>query len=375
MVGAGIYVLVGVSVGVAGLWAPLSFVIAALVALPTALTYSDLAARIPVAAGDSAYVSAGLHQNWLAILIGFVNILSGTVGAAAVLRGGVGYLVSVVPMSFDLAVIGLGVVLTVIALLNVAGSLGFVAALTLVEVVGLLLVIGAGFSAPPVADWHLPLAAPHWSGVIAASVFAFFAFLGFDDLVNLAEEARAPERNMPLSILISLAITTLLYVLVTLAAERAVPRDVLAHSMRPLAQVWENATGHPATVLALIAVASALNGVLAQIVMAARVLFGLGTYSRWLTPFHSTSQRFHTPVAGTLLVGTAVVLAALSLPVATLAEVTSEILLGVFAIVNLSLIRLKRQAPEAPFRVPVWVPWLGLISCCLGLAAALWSMS
>lgn len=368
MVGAGIYVLVGIAAGEAGIWAPLSFVFAGLVAVPSALAFSELSARIPEAAGDSAYVEIGLGQHWLAMIVGWINITAGTVASAAVLRGGVGYLTAILPVDFVVAVIALGVLLTTIAIVGVLESLAFAAVLTVIEVIGLVMVIGAGFASAPVADWTHPPAIG-WSGVLGASIFAFFAFIGFDDLVNMAEEAKAPERNMPRAILLSLAITAALYALVSMAAVRAVPVAELGASERPLALVWEAGTGRSAVFLSAIAVAAALNGVLAQIVMAARVLFGLGRRSPPLAGFHHADPVFGTPVLASVLVGFIVIAAALTLPVALLAEYTTLALLVVFAIVNAALIGLKRQGGTTPFDVPVWVPWLGILGCIAMFAA------
>jgi basic amino acid/polyamine antiporter, APA family len=303
------------------------------------------------------------------VAVGVVNVVAGTVAAAAVLRGGVGYLTAILEIPLPWGVLGLGAAMTLIALLGVLESLTFAAILTVIEVAGLLLVIGAGFAAAPVADWTAP-PAPAWPGVAAATILAFFAFIGFDDMVNMAEETRDPSRTMPRAILTALAITTLLYMLVTLAAVRAVPREVLGSSDRPLALVWEAGTGRSAAFLSAIAVAAALNGVLAQIVMAARVLFGLGKRSPALALFRHTHPRFGTPVPGTLLIGAAVTLSALTLPVAVLAEVTTQALLIVFVIVNAALIGLKRQAPAAPFTLPMAVPVIGILTCLATLAAS-----
>ena len=369
MVGAGIYVLTGVAAGVAGVWAPLSFLLAGLVAVPSALAFAELSARIPEAAGDSSYIEVGLRQHWLAVLVGWINIIAGTVAAAAVLRGGVGYLTAIVDVPFVWGVVGFGAAMTVIALIGVLESLAFAAILTLVEVVGLLMVTGAGFAAAPVAEWSAP-PPPEWSGVAAATVFGFFAFIGFDDMVNVVEETKNPERAMPRAILWALAITALLYALVSMAAVRAVPREVLGVSERPLSLVWETGTGTSALFLSAIAVAAAMNGVLAQIVMAARVLFGLGKRSPGLSVFRHAHKRFGTPVLGTVLVGAATTASALTLPVAVLAEITTQALLIVFAIVNAALVGVKRRDPEGPFVVPVYVPWLGMAACIAAFAAS-----
>ena len=360
MVGAGIYVLVGHAAGAAGVWAPLAFLVAGLVAIPSALSYAALSAAIPEAAGDSAYVERGLGLHWLAMLVGFINIAAGVVGGAAVLRGGVGYLTALLPVDPGLAIGLLGAGLTALAILGAVESLTFAALLTLVEVLGLGLVVWAGFSAEPVAAWSAP-PPPAPSGILAASIFAFFAFLGFDDLVNMAEEAREPSRTMPRAILLALAITAVLYALVALAAVRAVPAADLAASERPLALVWSAGTGGgSAGFLSAIAVAAALNGVLAQIVMSARVLFGLGRRAPSLALMHRAHPRFGTPVAATALAGAATISAAMALPVAILAEYTTLALLVVFIIVNAALIGLNRRPGARPFRVPSFVPWLGI---------------
>ena len=166
---------------------------------------------------------------------------------------------------------------------------------------------------------------------------------------------------MPRAILYALAITAVLYALVSLAAVRAVPRDVLGASERPLALVWEAGMGTSAIFLSAIAVAAALNGVLAQIVMASRVLFGLGRRAPEFRVFYAAHARFGTPVLASVLVGAFVIGSALTLPVATLAELTTLALLIVFAIVNAALIGVKRRQPEAAFSVSIFWPWLGIV--------------
>ena len=346
--------------------------------------FTDDTARRDGRLGDGLSLAASLV--WLlqaaviaTVLAGLLTgerMLSPLLAAAlyfglAVLRGGVGYLTAIVDVPFDWALVGLAIALTLIALVGVLESLAFAAVLTVIEVCGLLLVIWAGFGADPVPDWSLPLPDIEWNGLAIATLFAFFAFIGFDDMVNMAEETRAPERTMPRAILLALGITAVLYALVSLAAVRAVPREALAGSERPLALVWEAGTGTSPVFLSAIAVAAALNGVLAQIVMAARVLYGLAKRSPALLAFRRTSRRFGTPVLGTLVVAAAMIASAFTLPVATLAELTTLALLVVFTVVNAALIGVKRKRPEAPFRVPVWVPWLGAAASAATLAASL----
>jgi amino acid transporter len=370
IVGAGIYVLVGAVAAEAGVWAPLAFVLAGAIAAPTALSYAEFSTRLPEAAGEAAFVANGLQAPWLGTLVGLVIVLAGAVSAAAVLRGGVGYLGAVTGWPAGPSVIVIGALLAAVAVVGVLESLALAALFTVVEVLGLLLVVYAGFTTVPVPDFQIPQEIV-WSGVSAGAVLAFFAFIGFEDIVNMAEEVREPERTLPRAILLSLVIASLLYALVSWAAVRTVPIDRLGASEQPLALVWQMSQGGNAAFLSLIAVVAALNGVLAQIVMASRVLFGLGRRSPWLAGFHHAHPRFGTPVRATLLVGVVVIVGALALPVADLARFTSVLLLAVFVLVNGALIAIKRRAPEAAFRVPMAVPVFGLVVALAALVASL----
>ena len=360
MVGAGIYVLTGAVAGTAGIWAPVAFLLAGLVAAPTALSYAEFSTRLPEAAGEAAYIAEGLKSGGLAVLVGLAIVLVGTLSAGAVLRGGVGYLINAVDIPVWLAILGLGLVLTGVAVMGVLESLALAAVFTAIELGGLALVIWAGMSAEASADW-VQAAPPHWAGIGLGAGLAFFAFIGFEDIVNMAEEVRAPERTLPRAILGALVLTSVIYAAVVFAATRAVPVSELSASTSPLVLVWQAARGGDADFLSAIAVFAALNGVLAQIVMAARVLYGLGARTPMLRVFNHAHPRFGTPVLGTILVGGAVIALALGGQVLTLAGITSSVLLAIFVLVNGALILLKRRAPTAPFRVPMFVPVAGVI--------------
>ncbi|CUH86440.1 putative amino acid permease YhdG [Phaeobacter sp. CECT 5382] len=368
MVGAGIYVLVGAVVAEAGTLAPFSFLLAGLIAAPTALSYAEFSSRLPEAAGEAAFVGQGLSSPRLAIFVGLSVVLAGTISAGAVLRGGAGYFAAATGISPDIAILAMGIALTAVAVLGVLESFALVAVFTAIEIAGLALVIWAGFGAEVTQDWSTAapaitaLAHPAvLTGVSFGAVLAFFAFIGFEDIVNMAEEVRHPTRVMPRAIMLSLAITSVVYALVCWAAVRAVPLQDLAQSQSPLALVWQVTQGGNAHFLSSIAVFAALNGVLAQIVMASRVLFGLGRRTATLHVFRQTHHRFGTPVRATVLIGGAVVAAAYLVPLSQLAEMTSTTLLAVFILVNLALILQKRRAPEASFRVPMLVPVVGLL--------------
>ena len=373
MVGAGIYVLIGAVAAEAGVWAPLSFLLAGLIAAPTALSYAEFSTRLPEAAGEALYVEKGLQLPYLGLLVGLAIVMAGTVSAAAVLRGGAGYLISVTDLPSTATILTMGVLLIAVAIFGVLESLLLAALFTAVEVLGLAMVVFAGFTATPSVDFAMP-AEIVWSGVAGAAVLAFFAFIGFEDIVNMAEETSEPERNLPRAILWSLVITSLLYALVAFAAVRAVPLADLGQSEQPLALVWSTTIGGTAAFLSIIAVAAALNGVLAQIVMASRVLYGLGKRHDTLRIFHHAHRRFGTPAFATCLIGAGVLLGAVFLNVADLAEATSALLLSVFVLVNGALIAMKRQTPDAAFRVPMAVPVFGMLAALAGLSVTFGGM-
>lgn len=360
MVGAGVYVLIGAVAGEAGAWAPWAFVLAGLIAAPTALSYAELSGRIPEAAGEAAYLREATGGMTAAVAVGLALVATGVISGAVVLQGGVGYLRALVDLPAPWLIVGIGVFLTATAVLGVVESLALAAAFTVTEVIGLMIVIGAGASAAPVVQPEVTgMAVP--LGVAAGGILAFFAFLGFEDMVNMVEETKNPARTMPMAILLALILTTVLYVAVCWAAVRAVPVSALAESRQPLALVFETATGRSAGFLAAIAVAAALNGILAQIVMASRVLFGLGRNWRPARVFNHAHPRFGTPALATVLAGTAMIALALSAPLVKMAETSSMLLLAVFFAVNAALAVLKRRGPAAGgFVAPGWVPYLGM---------------
>ncbi len=369
MVGAGIYVLVGAVAGNAGVYAPLAFLLAGAIAAPTAFSYAELSIRVPESAGEAAFIHRAFGSPAFSLGVGLAITGVGVTSAAAVLQGGVGYLQTFTSAGSGPLVIAIGLLIVTVALWGVVESLAIAAVFTVIEVAGLLLVVGVGMTGTPSREWtEIGSTDIVWSGLGLATVLAFFAFIGFEDMVNMVEEVKRPGRTMPIAIITSLIVTCLLYGAVSVATVRTVPIDLLADSDRPLALVYETATGGNPQFLSAIAVVAALNGVLAQVVMASRVLFGLGRRNRVLEVLHRTSPRFGTPMLATGLVGVAVIIGALTLNLEVLAEVTSTFLLVVFVMVNIALLTLKRVEPSPGFSVPTWVPSIGLVGSLTALA-------
>jgi len=257
-----------------------------------------------------------------------------------------------------------------LAVWGIAESVAVAAVVTLVEMAGLLLIIGV--ASPPAGSLEsllteLPSLAETavLPGILMGAFLAFYAFIGFEDMVNVAEEVRQPERNLPRAILLALLISSVLYLLVSLAAITSLPVEQLAAAEAPLAVLYQSVTGREPVVITLISMFAVVNGALIQIIMASRIGYGMSRKS-WLPAcFGRVHPRTRTPVMATATVAVLVLLASLWLPIETLAKATSFFLLVVFALVNLSLWRLKRRMPtekSAVFCVPRWVPAAGFFA-------------
>lgn len=373
-IGAGIYVLIGATAGVAGVYAPLSFVLAALVMLPSACSFAELVGRLPLSAGEAAYVREGMRSKFLSVLVGLMVVGTGTVSAAAITVGSVGYIQQFVDLPEGTLIPLIVIAMGCIAALGILESVSFAAILTLIEIGGLLLIIGAGAMAGPELLEGFLAVRPDalgdiaWSGVFGAGLLAFYAFVGFEDMVNVAEETRRPELTMPRAIFITLIVSVVLYVLVSSVAVLLVPIDDLASAKAPLGLVFERVTGLSPLTISAIAVIATLNGVIVQIIMASRVVYGLARQGSLPALLGSVSPITRSPLIATGLIAGLVFLLAALFPLQDLAETTSRITLTVFALVNLSLLAIKcRREPPPPktFVVAIWVPVLGFVCCVL----------
>jgi len=377
-IGAGIYVLIGVTAGRAGIHAPVSFVLASIVVAFSAASFAELSARFPVSAGEAAYVRAGFQSGALSLAVGFLVILSGVVSAAAITVGSTGYLREFVDL--DDAALVLIIVLTigVIAAWGIMESVIFASFFTLIEAGALLAIVAVGIGNNPYLVFDLPRVIPPvadigaWAGITGAGLLAFFAFIGFEDMVNLAEEVKHPERTLPRAIFLTLGMATIIYFLVTAVAVLSVPIDELAASRAPLSFVFSHITGASPVAITAIAIAATLNGVIIQIIMASRVLYGLGKQGSVPTVFARIHPLTRTPLIAIGTITAVVLILALAFPIEGLAEWTSRIVLVIFALVNMALLLLKRRAGTAPdgsFTVRAWVPVVGFLTCLALLAS------
>lgn len=371
-VGAGIYVLLGSIVGRAGYYAPLSFLIAAALAGLAALAFAEMAGRYPRSAGQAIYVSEGLGSTRLGLFVGLAIATAGLVSSATIVVGFVGYLQVFLAVPAAIAIVVVVALLTAISTWGILQSAVAAGAITLIECGGLLAVVlfGVDDVARSTIAWPSLANASSgevWVGVIGGAMLAFFAFIGFEDMVNVAEEVERPAQTMPAAIGITLFLTALLYLALAVIAVAAVPLDEIAGSPAPLAMLFERVGGGPAWVLSLVGVFAVLNGALVQMIMVSRVLYGLAALGHLPKHLKRIGRKTKTPVRTTALAGVGVALLALFVPLTQLAEAASWVTLTVFALVNLALWRLKARGPlpAVPFSLPLWVPAAGFL-CSVG---------
>lgn len=363
IIGAGIYVLVSEVAHTSGTLMPIAFLTAAAIASLTGLCYAELCCRYPQAAGAVLYVDKAFRQPALSQLTGFLVLMTGVVSAATISRGFVGYLDLYWQVSPELAIFGLCMIMGVITSIGIRESAWAISLITLLEIAGLLFVLGF-------ASWDKPVmqqaAAMELSGatpILLGAFLAFYAFIGFEDMVNLAEEVIEPERNVPRSIVLSITFSTVLYLGVAITAVLFMDLEVLSQSTSPLALMVAD---YPAAVAAIgfIGMVAISNGALTQIIMASRMLYGMAKRKLLPALFARVNARTQTPLINTWLVTFVIMGFALWLPIATLAKITSGIMLLVFALVNLALLRIKTrhrfEERKPHFAVPRLVPLLGL---------------
>ena len=367
-IGAGIYALVGEMAAISGYYAPLSFLLASIMAAMTALSFAELSGRYPRCAGAALYVKEGFSSERLSVIVGLLVVAAGLVSSAAIVNGFTGYLGEFIQLDHFTAIILVTLAIGAIAAWGIAESVSIAAFVTLVEIAGLLLVIAVGHSglAELPVRWRelLPAAdSASWYGIYAGSLLAFYAFIGFEDIVEVAEETTHARRNLPIGIMLTLAITTLLYMAIMVTAVMAMPPEKLAQSPVPLARLYEHYTGSDATVISIIGLFALINGALIQMIMASRVLYGMSSRNLLPAILGMVNQRTQTPLVATALTTVTVLLLAASGTLASLAETTSLIMLVVFSLVNLSLLYVKRRhpKPEGLIVFPLIIPLLGFL--------------
>jgi len=352
IVGAGIYVATGAVIERAGQAAPFAFLLAGIAAGLTGLCYAELTGRVPEASGSVAFVRQGFGSQRLAQLAGAALTLAVAISSASIVHGAVQYVQVLLPLPTPWLAAALVAAFTAVALFGVRESVGLAALMSVIEIAGLLAATTVGLLTAPNHQIGalVPRGLAAWGDTAAGAFIAFFAFLGFETLANLAEEVKQPQRTLPRGILGAIAASIVLYVGVATAA-------VLAGSTgrNPLLGLFE---GRSATAFAVLGTIGVANGILVHIVMLARLFYGMANKGQLPALLARISARTGTPGPPTLLAGGLVLVVTLALPFERLLVLTNLLTLGLFVLVDLALWRLQRAGPppEGGFAAPRWVP-------------------
>ncbi|WNV82083.1 APC family permease [Umezawaea sp. Da 62-37] len=383
ILGTGVYALTGNVAGKIGgaLWLP--FLLAFVVAFLTAFSYLELVGKYPRAAGAALYTNRAFKIQFLTFMVAFAVMSSGiTSAASAALAFGKTYLQAVLREFFSDSI---AVPATLVAILFVAGlavvnfrgvseSVKANVVLTCIELSGLLIIIGIGIWAVLQGDGDASRLtqidpAPGQSAMLAitsATALAFFAMVGFEDSVNMAEECREPVRIFPRAMLLGMGVAAVIYVLVAITSSLLIPADELAKSGSGalLKVVTVGAPGFPLWLFSLIGLFAVINSALINMLMASRLLYGMSNEKIIPKFFGTVHPARRTPwISIVFTSGIAVILVSF-VDIAALGGTTSLLLLIVFAVVNVAVLVLRKEkADHKHFRAPTVVPVLGAITC------------
>ena len=371
ILGAGIYALIGKIVGIAGILAPLSFAVSAIVASLTAYSYTHLVRRYPKSAGEAEYVFQSFKlsplkniASQLSNLVGWAVALTGVVSCATLINGSIGYFQVFLPLGSTPIIFLLALASAALAIKGIKESAIFVVLVTLIEIAGLLMICFMGFDALVEKNFMIPhmIKEMNWGQVtpiLSGAFLAFYAFIGFEDMVNLAEETKDAEKTMPKAIVTAMVVSVVLYILVTFCALAALSLEDIHQSDAPLSDMYREMGGNEKW-LALIALFAIGNGILAQIIMSSRILYGLRHPFKALNILSKVHPVTQTPVYSTLFVTAIILLLTLFFSITDLAGATSFIILIVFTLVNASLILCEIARPQKKVMTLV-IPGIGIL--------------
>lgn len=376
ILGAGVYALIGDAAGEAGnaVWA--SFALAAVASVFTGLSYAELSSMYPKAAAEYSYVKNAFKSNFAAFIVGWLTLFVAIVSASAIALGFGGYFSSLFGLPIVICAMLAIVVLTVVNFVGIRESSSMNVIFTVIEVAGLGLVIWLGFAVFGASETDY-LDAPHGTaGILSAFTLVFFAYIGFENIANIAEEIRNPKKVLPRAIILSISITAIIYILVAVSAVRILTWEELDASIAPLADVVMRALGSQAHMaMSAIALFATTNTVLIMLVSGSRILYGIagdGSLPRMFSRIH---QKRKTPWLAVFAVGALSVLFTLAGDLSTVANISVFGIIMVFILVNVSLIWLRYREPDAErqFKVPLSVrgfpiiPALGIITPVFGI--------
>jgi APA family basic amino acid/polyamine antiporter len=352
IIGAGIYALIGVGAGMAGNMLWLAFLISAFIAIFSGLSYAELSSMFPKEAAEYTYTRKAFNRETLSFMVGWVLVVGTVIGASTVALGFGGYFSAVFGFEQKDAAACLILIMGILNYLGIKESAGFNNLASVLEIFGLLVVVAVVFlisgPAGTVDLFEMPKAG--FAGIMAAVSVIFFAYIGFENVANLSEEVKDSRNVVPKALMLSLLISTVLYILVSVAAVREVGWEALSESGAPLTLVVSRAAGGYSAFLSFIALFSTANTVLIFLIVSSRILYGMA-HGGSLAPIFSEIGSRGTPYFSVLLTTAVAALVAYATDIKTVAQLAD---LGVFIayfFVNCSLIILSGSR-SGHFRSP-----------------------
>lgn len=377
IIGAGIYALIGAVAQEAKIFTPCSFIIAALIAFFTATTYAELSSRFPQSAGTSMYVKKAFGQTWLSGLVGWLVVITGIVSSGALLHGLINYLNMYITISSYLLIPLIITILGSIVIWGITESALTIFMMTLLEIAGLLIIIWYGRNnfGNAILEFNQfipPLQSNTLMTVFSGAFIAFYAFIGFEDMVNVAEETKNPEKNMPFAIMLAASVAILLYIIISIITVTSLHYNDLVNSKTPLALIIKQ-QGHSPLLFAIIAMVSITNGILVNIIMASRLIYGMAKLNTAPQLFAKIYQKTQVPLYAIILVILFIIIMTYWLPIQILAKTTSSIILFIFILMHIALITVKITHTKIStyFNLPIIFPIIGLILSLLFLPVAI----
>jgi len=363
ILGAGIYTLIGKIAGWSGNMIWLSFLIASVTALCTAFSYAELSAAFPKAGGEFEYAKRAFGKK-TGVFLGILISTNGVISGATVSLGFAGYLSGLIGVNLFLAAFG---IIALIFFVNISGikeSSWVNIVFTLIELSGLFLVIYVAFPSIGKIN-YTELPASGMNGLLKASALAFFAYIGFEEIVKLAEETKNPEKNIPRALFSASVIVIVVYSLVAISVVSVIAYDELGKSSSPLADVIDTKFGRTGVIIiSIIALFSTSNTILSNMLGSSRVLLSMSKETTLLKRFASISKNRKTPVAALVLILITMCGFALIGKIETVAMIANVFIFITFIVVNLSVIvlRFKDKKSERPFRIPINIKNIPVIS-------------
>lgn len=369
IVGAGIYSIIGAAAGQAGeaLW--VTFILAAVVATLSALSYAELVSAVPRVGGEYAFLRRTFpDQQWVSFTGGFIVTLAGGATAATVAIAFGGYLSLFVAIPHWISATVLLGACTVVNILGIRQSTWVNIVLTSIQVLGLVIVVVAGVS---VGDITKPLTATPKLGAITATALVFFVYTGFESMVNFVEEAKEPTRDLPRSLLLAIAITAVIYLLVALSVVTLADPAELGKSDSPLSYAAGQAHDSLSTALAWFALCATATTALITCISMSRLLFGMARDGELPAPVAKLLPRRRTPWVGALIIFVVSVALLPAGGVETVASIASLTTVAAFVGIHICLIKLRITEPglDRPFRVPWAIRGVSVLTV-LGIVAA-----